>query len=471
MAMLMVLGCSERIDIVNNIDYTPAIYPDYRDVTIPVNIAPLNFCVTDTTADVAIISAGGDTIYVEADGNAFDIPEKRWHKMVAANAGKDITIEICRKAKKGYEAYRPFSIHISEDSIDNVIAYRLIPPGYAMWNRMGIYQRNLETFEERNIYDNRHGKGNCVNCHSFCQGDPKNMLFHLRKRHAGTYIFTDGKAKRIGADMSQQLSNPVYPYWHPSGKYVAFSTNKTFQMFHSSDPNIIEVGDDASDIIVYDIEKDRVFTTELLKSDDAFETFPCFSPDGKYLYYSTAKAVNNVERNYKAVKYSICRIAFDEKKQRFGDEVDTIYNAREEGRSAVLPRISPDGKRLAFTVSDYGNFTIWHQDADIYMANLESGETCRVDIINSDRVESYHSWSRNSRWLAFSSRRDDGIYTRPYFAHIDNNGEASKPFMLPQKNPANYYKMQKFSYNIPELIEGWVETDSHTTAEKLSAIW
>ena len=55
----------------------------------------------------------------------------------------------------------------------------------------------------------------------------------------------------------------------------------------------------------------------------------------------------------------------------------------------------------------------------------------------------------------FSSRRTDGLYTRLYFAHIDENGNASKPFMLPQSNPEhNTIRMQ--SYNIPEFIKGEV---------------
>ena len=72
---------------------------------------------------------------------------------------------------------------------------------------------------------------------------------------------------------------------------------------------------------------------------------------------------------------------------------------------------------------------------------------------NSKDVDSYHSWSSNSRWLAFSSRRDDGLYTRPYFTYVDAQGKEHKPFMLPQADPDYYIAFMK-SYNIPELITG-----------------
>jgi len=470
-ALTCTIGCSDAIRTDTQCDFSPSIYPDYKDVVVPCNIAPLNFYVCDTTVDVAIIASSEDTIYIKSRDNNINIPEDQWHIMASKNAGGDISVTLCKETANGYAAFKPFDIHISTDSIDPVLVYRLIPPGYELWNKMGIYQRDLESFEESCIYENRYGKGNCINCHSFCQGDPNSMMFHLRKRHAGTYIFKDGKAHKFNADMSRQISNPVYPYWHPSGRFIAFSTNKTFQMFHSSDPNTIEVGDYESDLIVYDIETESVITSEKTSSSDAFETYPCFSPDGKDIYFCSAKAVNEVERNYKEAKYSLCRISFDAESKTFGSDVDTLYNATTEGRSATFPRISPDGKHLVFTLSDYGTFSIWHTDADLYSIDLKSGEVAAMTAINSDNVESYHSWCTNSRWMVFSSRRDDGRYTRPYFTHIDQDGKASKPFMLPQKNPMDFYKMQEYSYNVPELVKKTVKLTPYTTTRRLAPIW
>lgn len=472
LSAVVLSSCSKMPEIAGQSDYAPTIYPDYKEVCIPYNIAPLNFAVTDTTADWLKIEAGNEKIVVKSDGkNGFDINEDDWHKLLLRHRGERMTYKICQETDEGLIAYAPFDILISEDMIDSYLAYRLIPPGYAMWNRMSIAQRNLETFDEEQIYENRYGQGNCVNCHSFCQQSPDKMLFHLRKRHGGTFIFTDGKPHKVGADLSEHLSNPVYPYWHPSGKYVAFSTNKTFQMFHSSDENRIEVGDDASDVVVYDVEKDRMITTKAISSENAFETFPCFSADGQSLYFASAVAVDTVERNYEKVKYSICRIAFNTENQTFGEKVDTLYNARTEGRSAVFPRISPDGRLLVFTVSDYGNFTIWHRDAELYVTDLKTDDTRALTEINSEDVESYHSFCSNGRWMVFSSRRDDGLYTRPYFTHIDSLGQFSKPFMLPQKDPRNYYLMQNNSYNIPEFIKREVDLDTHDSYESLRKVW
>ena len=80
---------------------------------------------------------------------------------------------------------------------------------------------------------------------------------------------------------------------------------------------------------------------------------------------------------------------------------------------------------------------------------------------NSEDTESFHNWSTNSRWLVFSSRRDDGLYTRPYFCHVDANGVVGKAFMLPQQNPRRFYRDRFFSFNVPDFTIGPVQFNAH----------
>ena len=158
-----------------------------------------------------------------------------------------------------------------------------------------------------------------------------------------------------------------------------------------------------------------------------------------------------------AVKLSI---GFDADTRSFGSKADTLYNARRAGKSVSFPRVSPDGKFLMFTLSAYGNFSIWHKDADLYLAHLHTNQIRPLSALNSNDVESYHSWSSNSRWVVFSSRRTDGLYTRPFIAYIDEKGKAHKPFLLPQKEKDHYTFLMK-SYNIPEFISGKVNTSAY----------
>ena len=111
----------------------------------------------------------------------------------------------------------------------------------------------------------------------------------------------------------------------------------------------------------------------------------------------------------------------------FGSKVDTLYNAQIHQKSVSFPRVSPDGKNLVFTLHNWGNFSIWHKEADLWKVNLQTEEVVPLAEVNSDDVESYHSWSSNSRWLIFSSRRTNGLYTRPFIAYVDEKGETCKP--------------------------------------------
>ena len=82
-----------------------------------------------------------------------------------------------------------------------------------------------------------------------------------------------------------------------------------------------------------------------------------------------------------------------------------------------------------------------------------------------DDAEEYHTWSRNSRWLVFSSRKMDGLFVRAYFTYIVDKGNCTKPFVMPQREPKHFYDNQFNSYNIPEFLTGEVNVSAHKIAE------
>ncbi|KAA6343161.1 Protein TolB [termite gut metagenome] len=452
------VACTQVLPEGKKSDQLPAIFPDYAETTIPSNIAPLNFSLTAPCKEAyAVLTSANRKLTVKASRGQFNIPVSKWKQLLASATGASVSVAVSVKEEE-WISYAPFHFYVATEPVDPYIAYRLIEPGYEVWNRMGIYQRNLENYSESPIIENKMSGQNCMNCHSFCMQNPDKMLFHMRETYAGTLLIDGDKIEKLNTKTNQTISALVYPSWHPSGKYVAFSVNDTKQGFHQNDPNRIEVFDQASDVVVYDIEKHEIITTSALFSPEAFETFPTFSPDGKTLYFCSSPA-HPIPQEFKEVRYNLCSISFDPEERRFGSTVDTICHAATEKKSASFPRVSPDGKYLLYTLSGYGNFSIWHKDADLYLYNLETKTNEPLDILNSDDVESYHSWSSNSRWVVFSSRRIDGLYTRPYIAYINTEGKASKPFLLPQKDTEFYYRFMK-SYNIPEFITGKVKKRS-----------
>jgi Tol biopolymer transport system component len=464
---LVMFACSEDIPTNTYINGFPPIFPDYTEVTIPANIAPLHFKLADScncSEAYAYFMAGTKKIKVKASKNQVAIGPSDWKKLLEASNGKTVEIKIVIKKDEKWLAYKPFHFFVAKEPIDPYIAYRLIEPGYETWNEMGIYQRCLETYEQTPVITNKMTGYGSVNCHSFCMQSPDKMLFHLRKDFGGTYVIDGDKIEKLNTQTPQTISPLVYPSWHPLGNFVAFSVNSTKQMFHTTDRNRTEVFDYRSDVVVYDVKKHEIFTSSLLFSKFAFETFPTFSPDGKTLFYCSADSVK-IPDDYEKAKYSLCAIDFDPVTRQFGNKADTLCNARINGKSVSFPRVSPDGRFLMFTLFNYGNFSVWHRESDLYLFDLWNHTVKSLDILNSPEAESYHSWSSNSRWVIFSSRRIDGLYTRPFIAHVDEDGNASKPFLLPQDD-VNYYMRLMKSYNIPEFVKGKVKVTPYQISEK-----
>ena len=502
----------------------PMIYPDYSDVTIPVNIAPLCFeLMMEADEAVTRFTANGRELIVEGRKCRPDIDD--WHSLVASACDKDITVEVFAAKDGRWVRFKPFDIHVSGDSIDPYLCYRLISPSYVSYEELTINERCLENFDECVIADNmlcsNESGGQCINCHNFQNYNPQRTQLHARQTHGGTIITYDGNVEKVNLSSekirvkSQQKSLPaVYPAWHPTEPFIAYSTNSTMQAFHTVDPDKIEVYDSQSTLALYDIEHHEL--TDIEHMNDELETYPSWSPDGRWLYYCSAhfeyKAdsvdAEEITLRTRELKYNIYRRSFDSSTHSFGSR-ELVFDAVSLGMSAAHPRISPDGRWLLFSMSEYGTFHIWHHDADLWLMDLDSEElrvkseeyaaaiaategtpvgnstlntqhstlpkdsslftlnsSLILSAVNSNSAESYHSWSSNGRWIVFSSRRTDGVFTRPFFAHIDANGKGSKPFELPAKDPDLHRQLLK-SYNVPEFVKGSVTFTPQQIASKL----
>lgn len=106
------------------------------------------------------------------------------------------------------------------------------------------------------------------------------MVMHMRKINAGTILIQGGACQKLNTKTPHTISNFVYPDWHPSGKQIAFSTNLTQMSFYDAHPKIIEVYDTQSDIVLYDISKNEVYTQSPLANANKLENFPFFHQMG-----------------------------------------------------------------------------------------------------------------------------------------------------------------------------------------------
>jgi hypothetical protein len=436
-----------------------ALSPDYTGITLPCNIAPLNFNILLDAEEYITVVRGSLSGSITVRGRQARFPLKEWRALLLANRGASILIEIYLKREGEWLKLPRARNRVSADPIDGYLSYRLIEPGYVHYWNLSIRQRDLTSFEERDIFNNESGaRGEqrlCINCHSFQNYRTGNMQFHGRGDAGGTIIVKGGGTPvKVNLKVGDLVSGGVYPAWHPAGNLIAYSVSQTGQVFHSRDTRKVEVQDLESDLILYDADRNTV--DYIARDSNELETFPAWSPDGNTLYYASAPytpTLPNRSRDvivyYKEIRYNIARRSFNPVSQQFG-EAEVVFDAAGAGKSATLPRVSPDGRYLLFTLGEFGTFHVWHPESDLYLLDLQTGECRPLEEANSSNVESYHSWSSNGRWIVFSSRRDDGSYTRPYITHFDEEGRASKPFILPQEDPDLYGRLYK-SFNIPEF--------------------
>ena len=457
---VLLAGCTATIpkQYTEVSDY-PVIYPDYCDITIPYNIAPLNIAYEMEGVDfITELKTDGQSLVMKGKQTDWNI--KKWQEMLSSAKGDLVALNAYIRSDKGWVKYRTMKWRVAEEPIDPYISYRIIAPSYVTYEDLSIRQRELGTFDEQMIYNNMllstDKDGQCINCHSYKNYKTDNMQFHARQYKGGTLLVTPREVRKINLKTDSTISAGVYPAWHPTHNFIAYSINDTGQSFHTKKNNKIEVQDLRSDLILYDIDHNEV---SFIEHDTLeWEVFPTWSPDGKTLYYCSAhmeiqdyaQREREIIDRYKEFQYNIYRKSFDPETKTFGPS-ELVLDAKAMNQSATFPRVSPDGRYLLFGMGEYGCFHIWHKDADLYMIDLETMQLRNVKEINSSDVESYHAWSSNGRWMLFTSRRDDGGYTHLYIAYFDEQGRAYKPFILPQRDPYFYNDYYK-SYNVPEFM-------------------
>jgi hypothetical protein len=400
-------------------------------------------------------SSNGYAISKKSEDGIIRFPQKSWKKLLSGNKEGKISIDIISEDKEGVMTkFKSVNLFFVKDPIDPYLSYRLLYPGYEAFLHLEIIQRCTENFWERSIVENQLLNTNCINCHTYYRNDPDRFLLHVRGSVGGTYFSDGNKVIRRDLKAPGMKYGAVYPAWHPDGNIVAFSSNSIVQSFHASQGTNIEVTDLASSLVVYNIEKNEMSPVEESDSLLYMETFPEWSPDGRFLYYCRARKTNDTSDNAR-IKYDLIRKPFDKASFSFGT-AEVVFNADSIDKSVSFPRVSPDGQYLVFTLHNNGNFSIWHKEADLYLLNIRTGETVPLSV-NSSETESYHSWSSNGKWLVFSSKRDDGLTARPYFAYFGSADSIGKPFILPQKDPGLYGRMVK-TFNRPEFMTGRISS-------------
>lgn len=278
--ILFCISCKTEInENIQKIVRKPDIEPDYSDVTIPPNIAPMNFIIKEPGQRFRITATSGSTgfqIKINSSDGIIRFPEKSWKKITSECKGDTIRIQVYSSGedKRTLQEFEPFFMYVASEPIDPYLAYRLIHPGYYSWSNIKIVQRSIESFEEESLIENQIIEKNCVNCHSFNRNSADRFLIHIRGSLGGTYFVENGTITRTDPKTDAMPGGATYPSWHPEGRYVAFSSNQVRQSFYSLPGKNIEVFDLVSSLILYDRKNNEIISITDRDTTKYLQTFP-----------------------------------------------------------------------------------------------------------------------------------------------------------------------------------------------------
>jgi hypothetical protein len=425
-------------------DELPRLFPDYIGVTLPPNIAPLNFKIQEPGVcyRVELRSTRGHAIAISSPSPAIRIPPKAWANLLRANPGQPLYWDISAQgASSGWTRFATVTNYIAREKIDSWLAYRLLKPIFNYYTHLGIYQRNLESFDQKLILEQNDYNDSCLNCHTPLNRSPNTFALNIRAGGGKnpTILVVSNQILRVEKTMG-------YLAWHPSGQLLVFSANKLSLLFHTRGETR-DVFDAKSDLGIYRLDSNTVSFPPAIAASDGNETWPAWSPDGRYLYFSST-APRAIEE-MRLLRYDLMRVSFDIRTGEWGQR-ELMISAAEVEQSVTQPKISPDGRFLLVTMCKTGSFPIFKPDSDLYVLDLRNRKLRRLGI-NDEQADTWHSWSSNSRWVVFSSKRMDGLLARPHFSYVDEQGEFHKSFVLPQEDPG-FYGFCLNTFNVPELM-------------------
>ena len=380
------------------------------------------------------------------------VGQKAWRAVRRHGVGRDACITVFgvqrSSPKRSVHVARSVRVRVSRDPIDGCVVYRIVTPPFSTTSTPDTFVRHTESLATRPFILGRDEY--CFNCHTFSSYGGTSGKLSLQSRYVGpvdcdlrTYLGVYDIGARRGRKLKLpfQIQMTTFTAWSPDGTKLALSANQQI----TTVPPIVHETQNAtlpfSDIAVYDLEANRAYLLPGASASDRLALYPRWTPDGESVVFASAAKSGPQQRplfDLEVVPFNGGRGGVSKK----------VPGASGNGRSHYYPRFSPDGKWLSFCQSNGGSLIKPSSDLWLMPGDLQ-GPARRLECNAELAADSWHSWSSNSRWLVFATKRDDGIYARLYLTHIDEEGRASPAVRLPVKEPP------LASFNIPEFLREW----------------
>jgi hypothetical protein len=305
------------------------------------------------------------------------------------------------------------------------------------------------------------GMTECGNCHSFsANGKVLGMDVDFGS-DKGAYVLTEvndhvlfDQSKVITwSDFNPEALEPTFGLLStvsPDGRHVVSTVNDYAAFRYIDDLDYSQLFFPVRGILVAFDRETKRFHTVPGATDTAFvQTNPAISPDGKWLVFARAPALQNKEMHsmmhgflYEdtTYQYDLYRVPFG---QDQAGKPEPIPGASHNGMSNFFPKFSPDGKWIVFCKAK--RFMLNQLDSELYIIPAQGGKARRLAGNFPGRMNSWHSWSPDGKWLVFASKAN-GPYTQLWLTHITEQGESTPPVLL------DHLTGQERAANIPEFV-------------------
>ena len=116
-AAITFVACGNQVPTTfNTSDKLPDIYPDYTNVTVPINIAPLTFEPEGKSDGIVARLTTGDEEVV-CSGMKIQPDADDWRRLTESAKGKAINVEVYIQKEDQWTKYKDFNIYVSPPSI------------------------------------------------------------------------------------------------------------------------------------------------------------------------------------------------------------------------------------------------------------------------------------------------------------------------------------------------------------------
>jgi Flp pilus assembly protein TadD len=416
---------------------------------------------------------GAEVLRASVDAPRWRPSEQNWKQIKHRSLERDAEVIVAGiSPTKRVSSSARVHIRTSKDKVGDSLFYREVPLPFltAVQDPSRIRWRFGTIDEEAGPPIVLQNLPVCGNCHSFADNGSTLGLDVDYGNDKGAYgilpvskhmvlddakIITWADYKREDAALTFGLLSRV----SPTGRYVV-STVKDRSVFVAM-PDLMYSQlffPIKGILVVYDRET-KTFSA-LPGADDPqyVQTNAAWSPDGKEIVFARAKAYHaehfeqknavlvdskdvpefTVEK--KPFRYDLFRIPFNGGK---GGTPQPLQGASDNGMSNFFPKYSPDGKWIVFCKAR--SYMLLQPDSELYIVPTAGGVARRLRY-NTARMNSWHSWSSNSRWLVFSSKVNTA-YTQLFLTHIDEHGNDSPPVLLER------FTSPDRAANIPEFVK------------------